>query len=76
MQKRAIGAVLWFAAVWFTYEVIWSMTGVPRAIGPILATAAAAMVAIDPTGWFWSRAARHDRRPAVSTAPANVERAS
>jgi hypothetical protein len=52
------------------------MTGVPRAIGPILATAAAVMVALDPTGWFWSRAARRDTRPAVSIAPANVERAS
>jgi hypothetical protein len=76
MQKRALAAALWFAAVWFTYEVAWSLTGLPRAIGPILATAAAAMVALDPTGWFWSRAAGRDSRPAVSIAPAQPEQAS
>jgi len=76
MQKRAVAAALWFAAVWFTYEVVWSLTGLPRTIGPILATAAAAMVALDPTGWFWSRAARHSARPVVSIAPAQVEQAS
>jgi hypothetical protein len=65
MQKRAIGAVLWFAAVWFTYEVIWSVTGLPRAIGPIMATITATLVAVDPTGWFWSRTARRVTRPAV-----------
>ncbi len=76
MHKRPIAAVLWFAAVWFTYEVIWSVTGVPRAVGPILATAAAAMIAVDPTGWFWSRTARRETRPAASIAPTRVEQAS
>jgi hypothetical protein len=76
MQKRAVAAALWFAAVWFTYEVVWSLTGLPRAIGPILAAAFGAMVALDPTGWFWNRAARHRARSVVSIAPAAAEQAS
>jgi len=55
MQKRAVAAVLWFAAVWFTYEVVWSLTGLPRLLGPVLAATIAAVVTVDPTGWFWSR---------------------
>jgi len=76
MQKRAIAAVLWFAAVWFAYEVIWSVTGLPRAIGPALGAAVAALVTLDPTGWFWSRAPRRDTRPAASIAPGQVGQAS
>jgi hypothetical protein len=55
MQKRALAAALWFASVWFTYEVVWSLTGLPRVLGPLLAATIAAVVTVDPTGWFWSR---------------------
>jgi hypothetical protein len=55
MQKRALAAALWFAAVWFTYEVVWSLTGLPRVLGPVLAATIAAVVTVDPTGWFWRR---------------------
>ena len=56
MPKRALAAFLWFASIWFAYEVIWSLTGVPRVLGPIMGAAAAIVVTVDPTGWFWSRA--------------------
>jgi len=56
MPKRALAAFLWFASIWFAYEVIWSLTGVPRVLGPIMGAAAALVVTVEPTGWFWSRA--------------------
>jgi len=57
MSRRAVAALLWFAAVWFGYEVLWSVTGVPRLIGPVVAFVVAALVTIDPAGAFWSEAA-------------------
>jgi hypothetical protein len=45
--------LLWFAAVWFGYEVLWSVTGVPRLIGPVVAFAVAAIVTLDPIQLFW-----------------------
>lgn len=57
MSKRMLSATLWFAAAWFGYEIAWSLTGVPRLVGPILAFAIAAFVAIDPLGLLWPRRA-------------------
>jgi hypothetical protein len=37
MVRRILGAGLWFLAIWFAYEVVWSATGLPRAFGPALA---------------------------------------
>ncbi len=37
MTKRIVGAVLWFVASWFGYEILWSITEVPRHLGPIIA---------------------------------------
>ncbi len=55
MPKRALAAVLWFAAVWVGYEIVWSLTGVPRLVGPIIAFAVSATVALDPMAVFWPR---------------------
>jgi hypothetical protein len=52
MSKRAVVSVFWFAAIWFAYEVVWSVTGVPRGIGPIVAAAVAGVVAVDPMRLF------------------------
>jgi hypothetical protein len=57
MNKRAVATVLWFVAIWVGYEIVWSVTGVPRAIGPIVATAVAGFVGLDPHGLFWARSA-------------------
>jgi hypothetical protein len=75
MQKRAIGSVLWFAAVWLTYEVVWSLTGVPRTIGPVLGAAVAILVTLDPTGWFWNRSASQRARAATPLVPVTAGRA-
>lgn len=56
MTKRAAAAVLWFAAMWVGYEIAWSLFGVPRIAGPILAGVLSAFVALDPLGLFWPRA--------------------
>ena len=54
MNKRVLAAGLWFAAAWFGYEILWSVTGVPRPIGPILAASIAALVVVDPFHRFWA----------------------
>ena len=56
MSKRAMAAFLWFAATWVGYEIVWSLTGVPRLAGPVIAFAVAALVTLDPMALFWSRA--------------------
>ena len=55
MPKRALVAFLWFAAVWVGYEVVWSVTSVPRIAGPIIGFAVAALVTLDPMALFWPR---------------------
>jgi hypothetical protein len=53
MSKRAVAAVLWFAATWVAYEVLWSVSGMPRMVGPIVAAGVSAFVALDPQRLFW-----------------------
>ena len=55
MPKRALAAVLWFAVAWVGYEIVWSLTGVPRIAGPVLAFSVAALVTVDPMALFWPR---------------------
>jgi hypothetical protein len=52
-KKRALAAFLWMAVAWVGYEIVWSMTGVPRIAGPVLAFAVAALVTVDPMARFW-----------------------
>jgi len=59
MPKRALAAFLWFAAAWFGYEIVWSVTGAPRLLGPMLAFLAGAFVTVDPFGRFWARTESH-----------------
>lgn len=53
MSKRAVAGFLWFLSIWLAYEVVWSVVGTPRTIGPILGLVAAAFVVVDPTGRVW-----------------------
>lgn len=55
MTKRSASALLWFAAMWVGYEIAWSLFGVPRIAGPIIAGTVSAFVALDPLGLFWPR---------------------
>ena len=55
MIKRAVAGLLWFFSIWVAYELIWSLTGVPRSVGPVLGLLAAVVVVIDPDGRFWGK---------------------
>ena len=61
MTKRVAAALLWYAAIWVGFEVVWSLTGIPRAIGPIVATAVSAFVGVDPAGLFWPKLTKASR---------------
>ena len=54
VMRRVIAALLWFTAIWFGFEVLWSVVGIPRMAGPILGAAVAILVTLDPTGSFWA----------------------
>lgn len=52
-MKRLIAGPLWFLSIWLMYELLWSLTGVPRMAGPVIGLVVAATVSIDPMHWFW-----------------------
>ena len=70
MKKRVLAAVLWFYAAWYTGAMVAHFLGLSPALGPILGTAAAAIVAGDPRHLIWSR------RAATSRAEARVPQAA
>jgi hypothetical protein len=64
MKKRAVAAVLWFYAIWYAGAMIAQMLGLSPALGPILGTAAAALIAGDPRGIIWTKTPKtSDRTP-------------
>lgn len=66
MKKRAVAAILWFYAAWYAGAMVAHMLGLSSVLGPILGTAAAAIVAGDPRRLIWSRAsAASDRTTAT-----------
>lgn len=70
MLKRVAAAFLWYAMVWVGYEIVWSIAGVPRLIGPILAAVVAMMVVVDPLHLFWPRAEAAADTPVGLSLPA------
>jgi hypothetical protein len=63
MKKRVLAAVLWFYAGWYAGAMIAYAFGLSPALGPIVGTAAAALIAGDPRHLIWAR-----REPAPSAA--------
>ena len=55
-MKRLIAGPLWFVSFALMYELLWSLTGVPRMAGPVIGLMICAAVWIDPMHWFWSTA--------------------
>jgi hypothetical protein len=55
MLKRSAAALLWYAMIWVGYEILWSVAGVPRPLGPVIAAAVAMLVTVDPVHMFWPR---------------------
>jgi hypothetical protein len=67
MKKRALAAVLWFYAIWYAGAMIAQMLGLSPALGPILGTAAAALIAGDPRGIIWTKTPKTTRPASRST---------
>ncbi len=63
MRTRAIAGLFWFLATWVGYEIVWSIAGTPRVIGPILAFLVASILVVDPAGRFWARSQTRDGTP-------------
>jgi hypothetical protein len=65
MKKRVLAALLWFYSAWYTGAMIAEFLGLSDALGPILGTAAAAIVAGDPRRLIWTsgRTARGSSTP-------------
>jgi hypothetical protein len=72
MTKRALGSLLWFAASWFGFEILWSVTGVPRMLGPMLGLAVALLVATDPAGRIWGSPSVEPRLAGAERPNANL----
>jgi hypothetical protein len=69
MKKRVLAAFLWFYAFWYVGAMIAELAGLSTALGPILGTAAAAIIAGDPRGLIW-RQRTADRSSKAVTIPA------
>ena len=67
MKKRALVAVLWFYAMWYAGAMIAQILGLSPALGPILGTAAAALIAGDPRGIIWTKTPDKTRSSTKST---------
>jgi len=68
MKKRVLAALLWFYAFWYVGAMIAELAGLSAALGPILGTAAAAIIAGDPRGLIW-RQRTSDRASKPVTIP-------
>jgi hypothetical protein len=54
MIKRGSVATLWFVTAWVMVSALDFAVGLPFWAAPVVATAAAALVAVDPRHLFWS----------------------
>ena len=67
MKKRIFATFLWFYAGWYAGAIIAEMLGVSQLLGPIMGTAAAALIAGDPRRIIWTA------RPAAATTASHQE---
>jgi hypothetical protein len=72
MKKRALAAVLWFYAIWYAGAMIAQIAGLSPALGPILGTAAAALIAGDPRGIIWTRTPKPTKTARPTAHPAST----
>jgi hypothetical protein len=74
MKKRVLAALLWFYAMWYAGAMIAQLFGLSPALGPILGTAAAALMAGDPRGFIWKKTTSASTESKPSTpAPRTVQ---
>lgn len=55
MNKRIVVVPLWFLTGWMVAAMAAFVLGLPGWIAPMTAVAVAALVALDPAGWFSAR---------------------
>ncbi len=67
MKKRVAATILWFYAGWYTGAMIASLAGLSPVLGPIIGTAAAAIIAGDPRRIIWT-SRRRAANPSEPTA--------
>ncbi len=65
MNKRLVAGILWLFAGWYLGNIAAFELGLSDALGPALGVLAALVIAGDPLGLIW-------RRAALSTATAGV----
>jgi hypothetical protein len=53
MLKRSLAVLLWFYAGWYAGALIAYHLGISDILGPVLGTAAAALIAVDPRRIIW-----------------------
>jgi len=54
MKKRILAAILWFYAGWYAGATVAVLLGISPALGPIIGTTAAALIAGDPRRIIWT----------------------
>jgi hypothetical protein len=72
MKKRALATILWFYAAWYAGAMVAHVLGLSAALGPILGTAAAAIVAGDPRRIIWTRPAPSSAASSPAGQPAHT----
>ena len=75
MNKRVLSTVLWFFAGWYVANFAAAILGVSFLLGPLVGTAAAALIGGDPFGLIWttSRAFSHPARTNLSASHSNSD---
>ena len=69
MKKRVAATLLWFYAMWYAGAMIATLSGLSPALAPILGTAAAAIVGVDPRRLIWTRGDAVTGRSSAVQAP-------
>jgi hypothetical protein len=70
MKKRVLAAILWFYAMWYAGAMVATVFGLSPALGPILGTASAALIAVDPRHLIWSKSTPTPTESAPAATPA------
>ena len=66
MKKRVLSTVLWFFAGWYVANILAFIFGVSDIMGPIVGTAAAALIGGDPFRVIWT--SKPESSPVAKTA--------
>jgi hypothetical protein len=72
MKKRVLAAVLWFYAMWYAGAMVATVFGLSPALGPILGTASAAIIAGDPRHIIWKSRPSKSDASATAAQPAQT----